>query len=330
MQEFYEPFFGKVIKSETAKKKAKEGLEKIIKEIPEIINQSPYTEEEIKDLLLSACLSSDFKVCEVYKKGRKIHVDWNKKNIKSWFEKKLIPNTVILSLEDSDILELLLFSIEFAFCILEGKTKATRTQKGFRERSRELETIVVNTFTGLVGEVGIKKFLEKNFKVEIKLDRSISPNIEEHKSDIPNAKYLISVKTTPNLRGVWAECPKGFDYGIFTKAVVPSALLLRAFAHACAFKKFVDFSKEKISFQKEITSIVTNLENRFYTRKCGNLDTKIKIFICGYFETNEGKLIPVSQKLPLIRIINEERFFIPISNLKYTRNDWLSFVKKNF
>lgn len=63
---------------------------------------------------------------------------------------------IILDFYDQDVLELLLFSIEFAFSMLEGKTKATKTQKAFRERERELETIIVNTFIGLLGEVALK------------------------------------------------------------------------------------------------------------------------------------------------------------------------------
>jgi len=228
----------------------------------------------------------------------------------------------------------LLFSIEFAFAIFEGRTKATITQKGFRERSRELETIIINTFTGSIGEVGVKSFLERNFKIKISLDRGISPEIEKYKSDLKNARKPVSIKTTPNLLSIWAECPKDYAYGIFVKAIVPPAILLRAFAHVCGFKSLIEYSKGKVSLsemeKEEIETIISNLETRFLHKKCGNLDTHIKTFICGYFQPTEENLVRTGEKLCYIGEIGEERYFTPISKLKCSKEDWEKFIKDVF
>jgi len=317
-----------IICSNTIKNRIKEKL-KESKEISEIyrIYKTPFSEEELHDLILSACLSKDIRVNVI--KRRRYEVEIDIEEIKNWIEKKLIPNTVILTFEDNDVIELLLFSIEFAFSIFEGKTKATITQKGFRERSRELETIIINTFTGLIGEVGVKRLLENRFNIEIKLDRSISTEIDKYRSDILNAKKLVSIKTTPNLLSIWAECPIGYDYGIFVKAIVPPAILLRAFAHVCGFRSLINYSKEKIS-SSEILTIVSNLENRLIHTNCGNLETRIKTFVCGYFQPTDGELITSGTELCYIGEIREDRYFIPISKLKYSHEDWDIFVKDVF
>jgi len=83
-----------------------------------------------------------------------------------------------------------------------GGTKATVTAKGFRERKRTFEAILVDQFVGKLGEVVIKKFLEKRFPVKIELDWEISRQIDRYRNDIINAKKKVSIKSTPNLAGI--------------------------------------------------------------------------------------------------------------------------------
>ena len=67
-------------------------------------------------------------------------------------------------------------------------------QKGFRERRRSFEAIVVDQFVGKLGEVAVKRFLEAQFNVNVELDWDISPQRERHVNDIKNANKLISIK----------------------------------------------------------------------------------------------------------------------------------------
>ena len=45
-------------------------------------------------------------------------------------------------------------------------------------------------------------------------------------SDILNSNKPVSIKTTPNLKAVWAECPIGYDVGVFVKVSVPEAVFI--------------------------------------------------------------------------------------------------------
>ena len=44
-----------------------------------------------------------------------------------------------------------------------GGTSATITQKEFRERERTFKSILADQFVGKLGEIMVKKFLEKKF-----------------------------------------------------------------------------------------------------------------------------------------------------------------------
>ena len=323
----------RILTSQTAIERLKESLNEVFErgDFPLEVKEL-YTQHELKLLVLSACRAGDFSMCEAFKEGRRIKVRWDTKALKRWIEEKLIPNTVVLTFDDEEVLKLLLFSMEFAFAMFEGKTKATYTQKGFRERSRDIETIVINTFVGSLGEVGLKRFLEGKFNISVKLDRSISTDIQSYRSDIVNARKLVSVKTTPNLNAVWAECPIGYDYGVFVKAVVPSAVILQAFAHVCGFRRLLDFSKESITTKEEETAkIIESLENRVFAQRCGTLKVSLKTFICGFFKPeHEGVFVKEGDNLPSIGKIREARYFIPISRLRFRREDWKEFTKDNF
>jgi len=137
-----------------------------------------------------------------------------------WVQEKLIPNTIVVSLDDEDIVRLLLFCLEITYRMFEGRTRATVTQKGFRER-RSFEGILVDQFVGKLGEIFVKKYLEKNFSGNIQLDWQISTQIEKYRNDIVNASKNISIKSSSTLAGVWAEADIGYDYGIMVKCLVP-------------------------------------------------------------------------------------------------------------
>jgi len=76
----------------------------------------------------------------------------NEDKILEWIKKKLLPNTVIIRLDDEDIIRLLIFCIEITYQMFAGGTKATVSAKGFRERRRTFESILVDQFVGKLGD----------------------------------------------------------------------------------------------------------------------------------------------------------------------------------
>lgn len=281
------------------------------------------SKEEIKALLEAFIRIEDEKILIREKIGRKVDIRINEEYLREIIDGRIIKNLIVLDFIDVDVLELFLFSIEFALSILEGKTKATKSQKGFRERERELETIIINTFIGLLGEVAVKKFINKKYGIDIKLDRSISRDIIKYSTDILNSKQPISIKTTQNLKAIWAECPKDYKVGIFVKASVPQGVILSAMAHVCGFRKLLEFSKNWVTNRQ----IIENLEKRIYFSKCGLLNERFKCIICGFFETEGREIIQKGVKLPFLGEVREERYFVKISELRSDDQDWTEFVK---
>jgi len=100
-----------------------------------------FDKEEIGDLLLSVCRSNDFNV--ILKEENK------------WISEKLIPNTIIVNLDNEDIVKLLVFSLEITYQMFEGGTRATVNQKGFRERRRTFKC-----------NVGLGKYLKKSNNID--------------------------------------------------------------------------------------------------------------------------------------------------------------------
>ncbi|HIP58052.1 MAG TPA: hypothetical protein EYH00_01940 [Archaeoglobus profundus] len=85
-------------------------------------------------------------------------------------------------MDDEDILRLVIFCLEITYRMFSGESRATVTQKGFRERRRTFKAILVDQFVGKLGEIFVKKFLESNFKnVKIELDWKISTEIEKYR-----------------------------------------------------------------------------------------------------------------------------------------------------
>jgi hypothetical protein len=58
--------------------------------------------------------------------------------------------------------------------------------------------------------------------------------------------FKVSIKSTPNLAGIWAEADIGYEYGIMVKCSIPHAVILQFFIEVCGFSKLVDFAEEKI------------------------------------------------------------------------------------
>jgi len=234
-----------------------------------------------------------------------------------------------MNIGDEDVIRLLIFCIEITYQMFEGGTKATVTQKGFRERRRTFESILVDQFVGKLGEIMVKKFFEEKFFTKIELDWEISRQIEKYRNDIVNAKKKVSIKTSPSLGGVWAEADLGYDYGISVKSSVPQPTLLQFFIEVCGFSRLLDFAEIKIpSSDERFKNYLREMRNRIKNYKCGEIQTKLKGFIQGYFKTSEYKPVKEGQTLQYLGKVRETRYLVPINELRYTLEDWRRFLNE--
>lgn len=280
--------------------------------------------QELSELVLSACRTNDFKVVS----SQRNRMFLNEIRVSHWIKEKLIPNTIVLSIDDEDIIRLLIFCIEITYQMFAGGTRATITQKGFRERRRTFESILVDQFVGKLGEIMVKKYLEKNFRVDIELDWEITTQIERYRNDIMNAKKYVSIKSSPALAGVWAEADVGYDYGITVKCSVPQPTILQFFIEVCGFSRLLDFAENKIPpFDERFKGYLEEMRERIKNYKCGEIQTKLKGFICGYFKTSDYKPTKEGVVLDYLGKVREERYLVPISELKFKKDDWALFLK---
>lgn len=284
-----------------------------------------FDDEELNELLLSICRSNDFNV--IYEQENKMFLDEDR--VLDWVRNKLLPSTVIVKLDDEDVVRLLIFCIEITYQMFAGGTRATVTAKGFRERRRTFEAILADQFVGKLGEIFAKKYLEKNYRVNVELDWEISTQIERYRKDIMNARKNVSIKSSPTLAGVWAEADIGYDYGITVKCSVPQQPILQFFIEVCGFSRLLEFAEKRIPPSNGLfKDYLSEMRKRIKDYKCGEIRTDLKGFICGYFKTSEYTPIKEGVSLPYLGKVREERYLIPINELKWTKNEWREFVQE--
>lgn len=319
----------RILKSElNSPTKFREKLKDYFQSLKETIKKEygiDFDIEELNGLILFACRINDFDVIKV--KKNKMFLDESR--VLAWVREKLIPNTIITSLDDEDIIRLLIFCLEITYQMFAGGTRATITQKGFRGRRRTFEGIMVDQFIGKLGEIMVKKFLEREFPTRIELDWEISTQIEKYRKDIMNAKKNISVKSSTSLGGIWAEADVGYDFGITVKCCVPQPTILQFFIEVCGFSRLLDFAESKItSSDTRFKEYLKEMRKRIKDYKCGEIQTKLKGFICGYFKTSGYTPIKKGKKLSYLGKVREERYLVPINKLKYTKDDWNKFLQE--
>ena len=89
----------------------------------------------------------------------------------------------------------------------------------------------------------------------------------------------------------------------------------------------LDFTEEKIPPQNGLfKDYLAEIRKRIKKYKCGEIYTSLKGFICGYFEISELDTVKEGEKLPYLGIVREKRYLVPISQLKWTKNDWKKFL----
>jgi len=176
----------------------------------------------------------------------------------------------------------------------------------------------------------VKKFLEDNFpRTKIELDWEISRQIEKYRNDIINAKKNVSIKSSPTLAGVWAEADIGYDYGITVKCSVPQPTILQFFIEVCGFSRLLDFAEEKIPPHNGLfKDYLKEMRKRVKDYKCGEIQTDLKGFICGYFKTSGHLPTKEGVLLDYLGEVREERYLMPIRDLKWTKDEWKEFLKE--
>lgn len=144
-----------------------------------------------------------------------------------------------------------------------------------------------------------------------------------------NANKNISIKSTPTLAGVWAEADIGYDYGIMVKCSVPQQPILQFFIEVCGFSKLLDFAEGKIPQHNGLfKNYLSKIRGRVKEHKCGEIQTPLKGFICGYFKTSEYTPTKEGVTLSHLGIVREERYLVPVNELKWTKEDWKKFLEE--
>lgn len=119
-----------------------------------------------------------------------------------------------------------------------------------------------------------------------------------------------------------------YDYGIMVKCSIPQQPILQFFIEACGFTRLLNFVEDKIPTSDDLFMYyLKNLRERIDKYKCGEIQTNLKAFICGYFKTDNLNPVEEGVELPYLGVVREKRYFIPINELKWSKNDWENFLK---
>ncbi len=104
--------------------------------------------------------------------------------------------------------------------------------------------------------------------------------------------------------------------------------ILQFFIEVCGFSRLLDFADIKIPPSDEkFRNYLQEIRNRIKLYKCGDIQTKLKGFICGYFKTSEYKPIKEGKSLPYLGKVRETRYLVPINELKFRKDDWKIFLE---
>jgi hypothetical protein len=62
--------------------------------------------------------------------------------------------------------------------------------------------------------------------------------------------------------------------------------------------------------------------------KYGEIQTILKGFICGYFKTSDYTPVKKGVILKYLGEVREERYLIPINEIKYSKYHWLDYLRE--
>src|SRR3989338_2120092 len=304
-------------------------LEELTPEFKDISKN--YNEDEIFSLVLSAIRANDANVVDTKETKGRTHFIVDSEKVRYWIEKRLVPNTIQISVEDKELLKLLIFSLATPYKMLEGEIKATKSEKVQRGREIYFEQLFAEVFKEKIGEVFLKQYAQQKFGRDIILDWNISRKIETFKSDIVCSRKIVSIKSTDTLESIWAEAPKEADYGVLVKVSLPKDFLMKILAHISSLEKLLNFVKEKI--QKDIAASDTIDLVNFIKETAYGEQMAIKGFTCGFFKTSESTLKHKGDKLPYIGgefEVYEDKHLTKCNELKSSEQDWEGFFRDIF
>lgn len=281
------------------------------------------SEAQFANLLLSACRDRDYECTSTSGRKHYLHID----SLERWATEKLAPNLVRVSLDDSDALRLIVFSMAIAQAMFSGESRAAISAKGFRERRRSYEAIVVDQFTGKMGEVILKRYITEKIKpaAQIEIDWEISQHRERYQNDIPNASKKVSIKSSPSLAGVWAEAPGGYDYGVMVKCIVPQAPLLQFFKMVCGLRSLLDFADNALAGDRSFVEHLNRIKKE--AEVCGS-KPQLAGFVCGYFSTRGLLPTDKGQQLEYLGEVREKRYLLRLRELRWKFEDWKLFLEE--
>jgi len=281
-----------------------------------------YSADEIVSLIISALRIGDGNILTLEENKRNPKRLINTDLIIPWIQQRIVPNTVLLKTDDPDLLRLAIFSLAMPYKMFQGTTRATVTEKTRRSKQRDFEQIFSDTFIGKIGEIAFKKFLLNKFSRTIDLDWEISDQIAGFKSDIPNSKKIVSIKSTDTLDSIWAEAPQNADIGIFVKVAIPKDFFMKILAHISSLKKFLRFVEKRLEKEDSVSELLNFIEETAYSE-----EMKIKACVLGYYLTNPELLKRKGQEIPFLGEVHEDKFMIEYNRLLSTDTDWLNFIK---
>jgi len=235
---------------------------------------------------------------------------------------KIVPNTVMFKPDDLDFLRSLVFSLAKSYKKIKDISETNKAENINRENERYFGQIFFDTFIGKIGEIAFKKFLINKFSRKIDLDWEISDQIAGFKSDIPNSKKIVSIKSTDTLDSIWAEAPQNADIGIFVKVAIPKDFFMKILAHISSLKKFLRFVEERLEKDDSVSKLLNFVEETAYSE-----EMQIKACILGYYNTNPELLKRKGQEIPFLGEVHEDKFMIEYNKLLSTDIDWLNFIK---
>jgi hypothetical protein len=233
----------------------------IAKQLAKIRDINPYTVDE-----LGGVITSGARVGELIKekKGQSYVL----KNVDKWFDERLMPNTIVLSIDDY---KRALFR---AFKLI---TTADIAKTDFgSSRQRDFGQMWTDFTRGFLGEIGIEKFFNNKLNLEIELEESEVGDVEKYlPTDIikvkegeifREVKTNISIKTS-KLKSMWLDIGTQLahsDAFIFIKIGLTTDHLVSFMKDNGFIDKIIEMGKELNEIQdveetkKEIFSKVEN------------------------------------------------------------------------
>lgn len=286
----------------------------------------PYDQDEILRHIISeirlALISGGSEILgQVRTKARSRYImDINR--VKEWIQNRLVPNTVIVTLDQEELLRLLAFSLAMPYKMFAGETRATITELVRRTKGRDFQQIFSDHFIGRIGEVAFKQFAYEKFRRDIVLDWRIGKELQAFQSDIVSSKRKVSIRSTDTLESIWADAPPTADYGVSVKVSVAKDFFMKILAHISSLRKLLEYIRQRVDVKED--SALSELLD-YIEKEAFRSGFSAKAFICGFFRTSDFNVVKKGEELAFLGEVEQDKYFVPYSRLSYQFDDWNKF-----